>query len=434
MSSTFLATRSHRALALAFIAAMVLAAAPVSAAADVPTPTSLTMTLLLEPHGTQEPLLLVAGELPPDQSLPAEIALPVPEGARVEWAGDILGGPVSEDIPAEATIETRDGVNVAVFTLTQSRVGQVEVTYPGATTPVEGEVLSAGFEAGVPYEVESVRMAVAVPPSLQAASLPEGALTSQGPEGFIYYYTERGPLAPGDTAAFSLEYRPAPLPASGGVPGAAERGEVPPLLIVLIAVVIAGAVLFLFVSRTRAQVDVRERAAFDAGKDEGHADEDEGPTEDSHQDTLGESRLDRTVDTVSGAPVPESTAGSGLAGWLTPKRLIVIVAVLVLTVVVLVNIGGESGQVGVTEVSGGWVSQRISDASAESESEFSLQILCDCPPEVEATKMFDVLRQVPGVAHASLETNTLNMRILYDSALVDEASIAQRLRAAGYLQ
>ncbi len=427
MSSLPSRIRMHVVLAFVLVAAAVIAAVSVPSVAKASPLTSLDMILLLEPHGTQEPLLLVTGELPPEQPLPAEIVLPVPDGAQVEWAGDILGGPVAEDIPAEAVIETRDGVTVAVFTLTQSRVGQVEVTYPDAIMPVEGGVVAAAFEASMPLDADSIRMAVAVPPGLQAASLPEGTLTSQGPEGFIYYYTERGPVTSGDVVSFSLEYRPATLATSASTSGSAVSGEVSPILILLIAVVVAVAVLFVLVSRTRSQAAEQDNATMDT------SDYIDG-AEDSREETLSESREGPPAHPALGQADRDATAAPGLSALLTPKPLIAIGVVLVLAIAILVNLGGEDGQVGVTDVSGEWISQRISSAPAESESEFALQILCDCPPEVEALKMFDALRQVPGVAHASLEASTLTMRIQYDPAQVDEADIARQLRAAGYLQ
>jgi len=395
-------------VALAFAVAVPLAASASPLA-------NLDFTLLLTSQGTGNPLLLVAGQLPEGTPLPAELVLPVPEGSVVEWSGEILGETVEEDQAVPATIETRDGVTVAVLTMTQSRVGQVEVSFPGATAPAEGDVITGGFGVVSPVEVGAARVAVAFPPGTEAAELPEGALSAQGPQGYTYYYQELSDVAPGDPIGFSVKYRQVAAPT--GAPGTQPAsGEVPPLLIVLIAAVLAGAVLAVLASRARS----KGIAADEFEADEAADDLDGEYAAVSDDDS-------RAVDLIVSEPTPPSTS------WLTPQRLLIIAGVLVVGIIAAVILGGQQGQVGVTESADGWITQRISTASGDSALELSVQISCECPPEEEAPKMFEVLRQVPGVAHAALQGSTLLMRIEYDPALTNEAAIALALRGAGYL-
>lgn len=418
-----------RILAAALAGALSLGVVASAVAAEGPL-ASLDITLLVQSEGGGEPLMLVAGQLPEGTQLPAEIALPVPEGAVVEWSGEILGAAVEDDIPAEARIEQRDGANVVVFTLTQSLTGQAEVSYPNAVDPVDGYAYVGGYNLVAPVDAGSVRVAVALPPGGQPASLPEGTLSAQGPQGYTYYYQELNGVSAGDQLTFAIQFGlEAVQPATGAGTGQPASSEVPPLVIVLIAAALAGAVLTVFASRSRSR---GAAATHEVGPAEVMADDDaEGvePVEIPDAESPGPGADAVTAETNTPAETPAPASGS----WLTPQRLVIIAGVLVVAIIVAVILGGQQGQVGVTEISSGVISQRISDASGESTVAFNTVINCDCPPEAEVPKMFDALRTLPGVAHASVEEATLVMRVEYDPALTDEAAIAMVLRQAGYL-
>jgi hypothetical protein len=386
--------------------------------------TSLDFTLIMQSQGTGAPLLLVAGRLPEGTTLPAEIALPVPEGAVVEWSGEILGTTVEEDVPVPAVIEEREGINVAVLTLTRSLVAQVEVSFPGSTTLVEGDVYAGGFAVTSPADIEAVRLAVALPPGGQPVELPPGSLTAQGPQGYTYYYQEVAEANAGDPLEYSIQYRQVAMPPAGTTSPTQPSSEVPPLLIALIAAVLAGAVLMLLASRARSRAgDAEDVAAVEASESE-----DAVMIAAEEGEDVGAEPAPATESPDVEAPAPPAPSG-----WLTPQRLVIIAGVLIVGIAAAVILGGQQGQVGVTESAGGWITQRISTASSESTVDFNIQITCECPPEAEAPKMFDALRQVPGVAHAALEQSTLVLRVQYDPAVVDEGSIAVVLQGAGYL-
>ncbi|MDF1542799.1 MAG: hypothetical protein RQ731_05700 [Anaerosomatales bacterium] len=405
-----LATTIAVALVLTLTVPLSAAAAPLA---------NMDFTLLVTSQGTGNPLLLVAGQLPEGTELPAELALPVPEGSIVEWSGEIVGQSIEEDEEAPATIETRDGVTVAVLEMNNSRIGQVEVSFPGAVTPAEGDTFTGAFEVNAPTDAEMVRVAIGLAPGTQAAALPDNVLSAQGPQGYTYYYRELGEMSAGDPIAFSLDYREISAPpaaAAGGSPSGSA--EVPPLVIVLIAAVLAGAVLMVLASRARSRGTGVEEIEGDAVA----LSEDGGVVEPAVLESEAVSELESEPEIISPSP-----------GWLTPQRLVIIAGVLVVGIIAAVILGGQQGQIGVTESADGWITQRISTASSESSLELNVQIGCECPPSEEAPKMFEALRQVPGVAHAALHEATLLMRIEYDPALTNEAAIGLALRGAGYL-
>ena len=425
--------RSGRAFAVLLACAMALALALPFTASASPLE-ALDLTLLVEPEGSGEPVLLIAGRLAEETPLPAEIVLPVPENSTVVWAGEILGTDVSQDVPAEARIEERDGANVAIMTVSRSRVGQIEVTYPEAAGELDGWLYAAGYRLTAPVDVEGLRMAVALPPGSEPSALPPGTLSAQGPQGDTYYYQEVADVSTGDPVGFIVQFSRetvAPEQTAGGGP----FSEVPPLVIALFAAAAAGLVLMLVASRSRART--AEAAATDAGGafevDEGEGSEQavvlaEAATEGESADTPVTLHEGPEADDVQAEePIRESK------GWFTPQRLVLIVGVLGIGLVVALILGGQEGQVGVTQFENGWITQRISTAAAESTVELNAIISCDCPPESEGPKMFDALRTVPGVAYAELEEATLLLRVQYDSSVTDEDAIATALKAAGYL-
>lgn len=439
MFARSVAARLRAPFATMVILALVLALAVPLTAVAAPL-VNIDATLLVTSQGTGNPLLLVAGQLPEGTPLPAELVLPVPEGAVVEWSGEILGGTAADDAETLATIEVRDGVTVAVLNMSQSLTGQVEVSFPGAVTPAGDDTFTGGFALTAPSDVEKVRVAVGLESSTEAAELPDGTLSAQDQRGYTYYYQELSAVSAGDPIEFSIRYRMTGMPVAGGTGSPpASSAEVPPLLIALIAAVFAGAVLMVFASRARSKGAAEELAADEAGDDS------DGEYAVVSEDTsaseyaLFETDSDEASEPERGSgfdPEPESgnePDAPSPSGWLTPQRLVILAVVLVVGVVAAVILGSQQGQVGVTESADGWIAQRISTASGDTTTELNLQIACECSPEQEAPKMFEALRRVPGVAYAELEAATLLMRVQYDPAQTDEAAIALALKGAGYV-
>ncbi len=109
---------------VALTGAMLLAllGAPCMAYADVAeyqvqfTPTGDT--------GTAQVIVNVV--LTPAVSLPATVSVPLPAGAQILWAGEILGGDPAADPSREYTIVPAAGGQIVRFRMEQVRVAQVE--------------------------------------------------------------------------------------------------------------------------------------------------------------------------------------------------------------------------------------------------------------------------------------------------------------------
>ncbi|MGB4592424.1 MAG: hypothetical protein WBI63_01440 [Coriobacteriia bacterium] len=67
-----------------------------------------------------------------ETTLPATVQVPLPAGATILWAGEILGGDPSADLAREVTVTTTPEGQVVTFTLQEKRVAQVEASLAAA--------------------------------------------------------------------------------------------------------------------------------------------------------------------------------------------------------------------------------------------------------------------------------------------------------------
>jgi hypothetical protein len=142
-------------------------------------------------------IVIMSINLPSDVSLPARVRIPIPPGAMVTWAGEVLGGDVSAD--PQRTYTVHDGVGGAQyveFTMTQSRRGQVD-TVAGPLT-VKGADVSAkmSFVQSVPST--STEFAVRIPANASNVKIdpaPSGSPeTNSSGESLYYVGTQTLPI------------------------------------------------------------------------------------------------------------------------------------------------------------------------------------------------------------------------------------------------
>lgn len=79
--------------------------------------------------------------LSPETPLPATVQVPLPTGAIILWAGEILGGDPSADPARETSITAAAGGQIVTFTLQDKRVAQVEAQLPAAQ--ISGNTVTA---------------------------------------------------------------------------------------------------------------------------------------------------------------------------------------------------------------------------------------------------------------------------------------------------
>jgi hypothetical protein len=104
-------------------------AVPVSASAS----TVMEYQLQYEP-ATDYSLLIVTAVGDPQLPLPITVSVPVPAGATVLWAGEVLGGDPAADLVRETQKETVGDMDVYTVTLEQAYTAQIELQLPPASS------------------------------------------------------------------------------------------------------------------------------------------------------------------------------------------------------------------------------------------------------------------------------------------------------------
>lgn len=150
----------------------------------------------------KEPTLVMSSQAREGTELPVDVAIAIPKGAEVLWAGQILGGDPAADPQLEATIDTGTDYDVLRFTLTQSLIAQIEMTMPQdwITSTDDGrrigvEWMSAGL-------VDRARVAITVPLAYHLEDVSPTSQVEVRPSD-ILYSAETSPVAAGQTIVLS---------------------------------------------------------------------------------------------------------------------------------------------------------------------------------------------------------------------------------------
>ena len=239
--------RTLVALAANLLVLAVLATPALAAAATAPEAGG-TLDLQTWPDSGQ--LIVVTAVTVPDSvKLPTTVRVPVPAGATVQWAGEILGGELSAD--PERTykmINSPTGGRYAEFTIEQTHTAQVDAAMPALT--VAGDKTSAAFEwiqsVASPYTSFSVR----VPGNasdVQISPKPSGPPEANS-AGEQLYSGSPLQLKPGKKQAVTFSYSTA----ANVAPAAGSAGGLNTLVLVLVAaLVVAVIALFVVLSRQK---------------------------------------------------------------------------------------------------------------------------------------------------------------------------------------
>ncbi len=206
----------------------------------------INIVLMRESNRSETPLLGITARLADEAELPAEIVLPVPENPNIIWTGEFFLEEGRENLPAQHQLEVRDGVPALVFTLTESRLGHAEMTYPGSEVLVQAalEVYEVGFDLTLPVETGPVYAAIALPPHYQGLAGSDVVRMSTEADGLTYYHIEQPSGEPGDSVALSIQVQEIDPPG--------RYNEPVVWMVVIVGLVIVGSAAALAVNRKRA--------------------------------------------------------------------------------------------------------------------------------------------------------------------------------------
>jgi copper chaperone CopZ len=336
----------------------------------------------------------------------------MPQGSRIAWAGEVLGGPLENDPTVEPVIEHgENGYDIVSLTLTKALRAQVELTAPGILVQ-DGTHRSLRIGYLPVDEVGTVSVAALVPAGGVIETATPGATTSPGPSNGTIVALETSAV-PGAEVTLDIRYTQAARPASTTTGGASNATS-----ILIIALVVAAFVFVLVMANKRAK-----RTAI--------AEEDEaGPDADGGDDIAAAVETGKVTvpgsDAQEDAPpvaVPEARRG------LTPQTIIIAVVAVILGGAVFVMASGEAP--GTTRSTNEYTYKVLTDADGNTTLTVPIR-LSEADPAHESSHVFDAVAGVAGVRSVKVIYAGPSAEIEYDSSRVDEATIRGALSAGGY--
>jgi len=199
------------------------------------------------PEGeTDTNVVIVGAELDSKVPLPATVRLPLPEGASVFWAGEIMGPDASSDIERPYKVVDGEQGKLVEFTVETTRAVQYDATV-GAVT-VDGDDILTSLDWVQSVASKAVSFAVRIPAAVEDVRIdPEAPAAPQMNSVGESLYTLADQVLPvGEVSSIEVAYKRA------GTGTAPEGPGVLPLLLGLLAVAVIALVAALAVqSRKR---------------------------------------------------------------------------------------------------------------------------------------------------------------------------------------
>jgi hypothetical protein len=347
--------------------------------------------------------MLVSGVLPDSTALPAEGELSVPAGAQLQWIGEILGKDPSADPELKYVKSAGGGVDIYRFTLTKSRVAQVEVSAAGAVVPK-----GTGSDVSVAWvpsrDVPEVRMSVSLPSGAQIVREAEGAAVAPGGAGGYYAKIVKSPKA-GEALRLSFAYSvPAPPSAPGGAASGTD-GTVATVVILLIFVV-GATIAAVAIRRKMAPSRAGEGAArtAQAGR--------KGPRDSAEGASEGSAR----------------SGGSSMSG--SAKRKLIIGGVVAVMAAVALIVGTQAAK---PQMVGDTISQTFSQGDPCQTITIPLTIPQGADPAKTAETVFSALKRVQGLNNATYNRKTASLQVGFCESKSSEQVIRQALAPTGFV-
>lgn len=202
-----MARRGSRALLVA--AMVVLSVAIPSAALAAPASAGGPVDVQVWAQNGQT-IIITSVAIPQSTELPTLVRIPVASGAKIEWAGEILGTDAASDISRDYKLVRGVGGTYAEFYLTTSRRAQIDSVASSLTA--SGSTLSMAVDWVQSVSASETLFSVRLPVGMSAVSIkpaPIGTPTENG-TGDVLYVLPSKTMAPGEKTTVSLSYSTIP--------------------------------------------------------------------------------------------------------------------------------------------------------------------------------------------------------------------------------
>jgi hypothetical protein len=405
--------RSLRFVLLVAVSALVA----LSAATAVAAPASwqkVDVTLHSEQSGGA--IMLISGELPTAVSLPAQAELSAPAGSEVQWIGELLGGPASEDPELKYTKSTKGGVDTYRFTLTKSRAAQVEIPSAEALG-FDGTSYNAALKWTAAQNIPEVRISVRVPQNAQITQPAPGASFLPAETGYKLYAKTIKNVKAGDAVNLAFTYTtPVAAPSTAGTASAGSNWVVPTAI--LLVIVGVGAAFAMSVRRK-----LEAKSSRDGG---GSTKAANAKNRASSSGTPARKGAEPQRTSASESETEPEAAGAGLSGSM--KRNLVTAGIIGVLVVAAFVIGGQTTK---PKSTGETITKKFSQAEPCANVVVALNLPEGADSQSTADKLFEALAKVKGLNTVTYNGATSSIDVGYCESQSNETVVRQALQPTG---
>lgn len=401
------------------VATCALLTLPVAALAAPAPWEKVDVTLHSEESGG---MLLVSGELPQTASLPAEAELSVPAGSQIQWIGEILGGPPSADPELKYAKSTKDDVDLYRFTLTKSRVAQVEIPITDALVS-DGTKYTASLKWTAAQAIPEVKVSVRVPPGAQVLQPSPGASLQADDSGYSFYTKTVKNVKAGDQLDLAFVYSAPAASTPAGSPAAAASSTAAPVILTLVAVVAAIAGVVAVRRKMALKPEARRHVPTAAQAEDAKArtlSKDVKPVAHSKRDANDGGQAEQSP----GADASEPARGlSGAA-----KRNLVTMGIVGTLILGAFLVGWQAAK---PKVTGDTISHAFSQGQPCSTAVISLAVPAGADPLDTANTLFAALKPVGGMNSATYNFKTSTIEAGFCESKASEAVVRDALMPTG---
>jgi hypothetical protein len=320
---------------------------------------------------------------------------------ELQWIGEVLGGPASEDPELKYTKTTANGVDIYRFTLTKSRTAQIEVPTPGGQA-FDGSTYTSSLSWTAARDVPEVRLNLRVPQAAQIATPVAGASLAPGDPGYSFYGKTVNNVKAGDRLDLAVGYTLPAVAAAAAGSAPSSGGSVVPIMLMLL-VLAAFVALIVAVRRKMA------RAAYEDGVE-------------------SDSSASRSARSVESTVTGDASAESRPAVPGKTKRNLVTAAIIGGLIVAAVVVGVQSTR---PQFSGDAISQTFSAGQPCAHAIIAITASDGTDPRKTAEVLFAALKPLPGLNTASYNPKTSSLDIGYCESSSSEAVLRSTLAPTG---
>jgi len=367
----------------------------------------------------QQSLLLVAGELPSSAKLPYEAELAVPAGTQLQWIGEILGGDSSADPELKYVKSTSQGMDLYRFTLTKSRVAQVEGVVQGMSGP-DGANFRSTMKWTAWQALPEVRISHRIPQASQIISAAPGATISPASTGFsMYTKTVKNPKA-GEVLDLSFTYSSPAAGAAAAGGTASTPSSNPAIFVVILGLALGGFGLLIY--KVRGKIQPHELPTVKAPRAQASstpAAQSSTPKSSSPKSAAAGSSRKRKAEPVAPEPEPQ------------PKRIkpaYLIVVVVGLLVVAGVIAGGQGVS---AKVAGGTIKKSFGAASPCTSASIPVTASQGVDLNAQGETLVDAFIGQEGIGDVVLDLDRSVVDIKFCASSQSEESVRKTLTGTG---